>query len=347
MVLSESRSSGQRQGAEYDSKTVVTMKSSTADGRQGRPSTAAASFRRKRKTNFNLCSFSRWIFTRVRVNTWKEKNSTCYSYQVLRRYSNSLGITVIGIYHGHRSLTLTVIDRLPGIYMNVVRTRTTTTTRGECIEHIVSSMILYNFLFILLVVSNNCVEINSFVFGHHRAINHDRILLSEGRCRSWSSTAIEKTTALNALKVAIRIVGKKSSEPWIEEGIGMYAKRMKGTIDLETTWHKDDSSLIFGVDSDSSKGYTIVCLDPKGSRHSSETFSDNLYKWFEEGGSRVSFLIGGAEGLPASLRPNSNGGKGNGKYSVSLSDMTLPHQLARLFLCEQIYRSSEIRKGTA
>ena len=231
--------------------------------------------------------------------------------------------------------------------MNVVRTTTTTRTRGEGIEYIVSNMILHNFLFILLVVSNNCVEINSFVSGHHRAINHDRILSSECRCRSWSSTATETTTALHALKVAIRIVGKKSSEPWIEEGIGMYAKRMKGTIDLETTWHKDDSSLIFAAETDMTKGFAVVSLDPKGSRHSSETFSDNLYKWFEVGGSRVSFLIGGAEGLPASLRPNWNGGKGKSKYSVSLSDMTLPHQLARLFLCEQIYRSSEIRKGTA
>jgi len=171
--------------------------------------------------------------------------------------------------------------------------------------------------------------------------NRHRILSSECRCRS--STATGKTTALHALKVAIRIVGKKSSERWIEEGIGIYTKRMKATIDLETTWHKDDSSLVAGVDGDLSKGYTIVCLDPKGSRHSSEAFSDNLYKWFEMGGSRVSFLVGGAEGLPASLRPN--GGKS--KYSLSLSDMTLPHQLARLFLSEQIYRASEIRKGTA
>jgi 23S rRNA (pseudouridine1915-N3)-methyltransferase len=161
------------------------------------------------------------------------------------------------------------------------------------------------------------------------------------------SSLSPSTTALYALKVAIRIVGKKASEQWIEDGISIYTKRMQAIIDLETVWHKDDASLCQGVDGDVAKGYTIVCLDPCGKHHTSESFTDNLYRWFESGGSRVSFVIGGAEGLPPSLRPSNANSGGSSRFSLSLSDMTLPHQLARLFLVEQVYRASEIRKGSA
>ena len=65
---------------------------------------------------------------------------------------------------------------------------------------------------------------------------------------------------------------------------------------------------------------------------------NKLIEAFEEGGSRVSFIIGGAEGLPPSLKASSE--------LLSLSRMTLTHQMARLFLAEQIYRAAEIRRGS-
>jgi len=72
---------------------------------------------------------------------------------------------------------------------------------------------------------------------------------------------------------------------------------------------------------------------------SSEQFSEQMYKWLEEGGSRVCFVIGGAEGLPAALQ-------GLGLPSLSLGPLTLTHQFARVLLAEQIYRASQIRLGT-
>ena len=70
----------------------------------------------------------------------------------------------------------------------------------------------------------------------------------------------------------------------------------------------------------------------------SEAFSESVYNWLEEGGSRVTFVIGGAEGLPEDLK--------RGRAKISLGMMTFTHQFARVMLIEQIYRASEIRKGS-
>ena len=67
----------------------------------------------------------------------------------------------------------------------------------------------------------------------------------------------------------------------------------------------------------------IICLDPRGKQMTSEKFSTFLYNKLEKGGSRVSFVIGGAEGLPPSLREKTL------RNLVSLSDLTFTHQWAR------------------
>lgn len=56
------------------------------------------------------------------------------------------------------------------------------------------------------------------------------------------------------------------------------------------------------------------------------------------GGSRLVFVIGGAEGLPPSLKKS--------KELWSLSKLTFTHQWARVLLTEQIYRATEIKKGS-
>lgn len=56
------------------------------------------------------------------------------------------------------------------------------------------------------------------------------------------------------------------------------------------------------------------------------------------GGSRLVFVIGGAEGLPSALKEK--------KELWSLSKLTFTHQWARVLLTEQIYRATEIKKGS-
>lgn len=154
--------------------------------------------------------------------------------------------------------------------------------------------------------------------------------------------------ALYALQVTIRLVGRKGDK-WIEEGVDMYQKRLKSAnLDLETVWYKTDDALIQSVIGDYQKQRPVILLDPNGKiPSSSEEFATNLYQWLEQGGSRTTFVIGGAQGLPPDLRLS----RPSPPLSVtpqllSLSHLTFPHQLARLLLVEQIYRASEIRKGS-
>lgn len=160
---------------------------------------------------------------------------------------------------------------------------------------------------------------------------------------------------LGGMKINIRIVGRKTSEPWLEEGVEMYEKRLRpSNVEVDTTWHKDNTALMKGIDMDRSKNHKVICLDPLGIQQTSEKFADKTYQWLDEGGSRLSFIIGGAEGLPAELKyPSYSTGKKGAKANnnnapilISLSALTFTHQFARLLLIEQIYRATEIKKGS-
>lgn len=124
---------------------------------------------------------------------------------------------------------------------------------------------------------------------------------------------------------------------------------------METIWHKTDGELLKNVEGDVDKGHSVVLLDPKGRKGvTSEEFTEDMYGWLEEGGSRLVFVIGGADGLPVELRGGGGGltgkkGGGGGKRKMemlSLSSLTFTHQFARTILMEQIYRASEIKKGS-
>lgn len=139
------------------------------------------------------------------------------------------------------------------------------------------------------------------------------------------------------LTVNIVIEGRKSgAEDWINDGCVEYEKRLTNSLTVNTIFVKTNADLVSWAAN--AKG-VVIALDESGKEHSSVDFSSFLYKSFEKGGARVSFLIGGFAGLPSEIRS---------KYPlVSLSRMTWTHQMARLLLTEQLYRAAEIRKGTS
>lgn len=134
--------------------------------------------------------------------------------------------------------------------------------------------------------------------------------------------------------IKILSVGK-TKETWLQSAIDEYLKRLKSTVKFEFQWVKDDEQLIFQA----MKDKQLIILDPKGKMHTSETFSQMLIEELEEGGSHVTFVIGGADGVPQSL-------KSQGRL-VSFSPLTFTHQITRLILIEQIYRSLEIARGSS
>ena len=138
------------------------------------------------------------------------------------------------------------------------------------------------------------------------------------------------------LTVNILLVGKKNiSEKWITHGCEEYEKRLSSTMKIETKYFKSDEELIKSVTT--SRG-VILALDETGEEYTSRAFSKFVYNSFEIGGSHITFVLGGFNGLPNEIKQN---------YSLlSLSKMTWTHQMARLLLIEQIYRASEIYKNS-
>jgi 23S rRNA (pseudouridine1915-N3)-methyltransferase len=87
---------------------------------------------------------------------------------------------------------------------------------------------------------------------------------------------------------------------------------------------------------------TKVLLDPAGKSMNSARFAQ-LVSQAEQEARDLVFLIGGATGLPAAWRENAR--RKSGDLLLSLSELTMPHELARVVLSEQIYRAFTTLRG--
>ncbi len=114
----------------------------------------------------------------------------------------------------------------------------------------------------------------------------------------------------------------------------MFHQRLTGRLSLEFISKKDNEGLLQalrGVEKEA------IYLDPLGTEFTSLEFHSFLFKTIESK-KRVMFVIGGAEGFPLQLQKIGT--------RVSLSKMTFTHEMALLFLTEQIYRSFQIEKNS-
>lgn len=152
----------------------------------------------------------------------------------------------------------------------------------------------------------------------------------------YKSLSFHNSNTVRSLTTTIVVIGKKNSvESWIQDGIQEYEKRLKPVLNLNTIFLKSNDELLEYCNS--CKG-TLIALDENGKTFTSREFSDYFYKSLELGGASVTFVIGAYDGLPDFII---------NKYPlVSLSNLTWTHQMARLLLIEQIYRATEIRKGS-
>lgn len=85
------------------------------------------------------------------------------------------------------------------------------------------------------------------------------------------------------------------------------------------------------------RGALRVALTRTGRAHTSDQFARLVGRW-RDGARDVAFVLGGAHGLPDDLVQDADA-------ALSLSPMTLPHELARLVLLEQLYRAGTILRG--
>jgi ribosomal RNA large subunit methyltransferase H len=140
------------------------------------------------------------------------------------------------------------------------------------------------------------------------------------------------------LKINIITVGKVK-EQYINEGIKEFSKRLSKYVSLKIVELSEEADNATSVDIESNrilaylektKGYTIL-LDLKGKELDSVELSNKISK-LTINYSEISFLIGGSKGINNMVREKCD-------YSLCFSKFTFPHQLFRLILLEQIYRS--------
>ncbi|MDD2446894.1 MAG: 23S rRNA (pseudouridine(1915)-N(3))-methyltransferase RlmH [Tissierellia bacterium] len=154
------------------------------------------------------------------------------------------------------------------------------------------------------------------------------------------------------MNIRIIAVGK-IKEKYIQEGIKEYSKRLSKYCSLEIIEVDDEKAPENLSDKEidiikQKEGERILSKIPQNSyiisleiqekEISSEELSNKLNNLMIEGSSNITFIIGGSLGLSDTVSSKSN-------FKLSFSKMTFPHQLMRMILLEQIYRSWRIIKN--
>ncbi|UCB52406.1 MAG: 23S rRNA (pseudouridine(1915)-N(3))-methyltransferase RlmH [Candidatus Zixiibacteriota bacterium] len=152
------------------------------------------------------------------------------------------------------------------------------------------------------------------------------------------------------VKIKVISVGR-AKESWIKEGVSHYQKLLKRYAELQQVEIKEEKitksrptedirdaeaeRILKHVDA---AGLTVA-LDQKGERLSSEELAGWLGEKLSLGHGEFSFVLGGALGLSRKVQRACS-------FRLSLSPMTLTHEMSLVILLEQIYRAFSILKGT-
>lgn len=144
-------------------------------------------------------------------------------------------------------------------------------------------------------------------------------------------------------------VGKISST-WINEGVESFNSRINKYIKYQTKGLPDiknakslskdkikeeEGKLILNelIPSD-----FVVILDERGKEYTSRGFAEWIEKQMVSGRKRLIFVIGGPYGFSREVYARAD-------IKIALSEMTFTHEMAKLFITEQIYRSMTILRG--
>ncbi|PXF47375.1 Ribosomal RNA large subunit methyltransferase H [Gracilariopsis chorda] len=144
------------------------------------------------------------------------------------------------------------------------------------------------------------------------------------------------------LKVQLITIGKRSGKDAVFDPlVAEYTKRMSNVISISERSVKRESAT--ALVAELSKREAVMLMDEHGPMpRDSIHFSEMIFAALERGGSRLSMIVGDADGLPLSVLEVQN----SRVQKVSLSPLTFTHKMARLFIYEQLYRATEIRNNS-
>lgn len=145
------------------------------------------------------------------------------------------------------------------------------------------------------------------------------------------------------MKIVISAIGKAKTSPQQQLYLD-YIKRLPWKVECkefdvkiaDTTQRKArEAELLLSA----CVGYdSIIALDESGKLLSSREFSEHIGNWQQQGISSFAFVIGGADGLDASVLKKA-------KLIWSFGRVTWPHMLVRGMLAEQLYRAHSVLSG--
>ena len=151
------------------------------------------------------------------------------------------------------------------------------------------------------------------------------------------------------MEICVLSIGKISSQ-WIQQGLEVFENRI-GKYNKYTTIVLPDIKNAKSLTKDIIKEEEgkqiltqlspsdfVVIMDEKGKEFTSREFSEWIQKQMSSGKKRLLFIIGGPYGFSKGIYERAD-------FKIALSKMTFTHEMAKLLLSEQIYRSMTILKG--
>jgi 23S rRNA (pseudouridine1915-N3)-methyltransferase len=150
--------------------------------------------------------------------------------------------------------------------------------------------------------------------------------------------------------VHIRLIAVGDRQPsWVDDAFGQYSARFprewKFRLDAIPTVRRnknDKSRQAMDSEGDSilarlASDEQAILLDERGKQMTSKALSTQMSEW-QADGRDLCFIIGGPDGVPESVRQRAD-------RMWSMSELTLPHGIARVLLSEQLYRSWSLQAG--
>ena len=138
------------------------------------------------------------------------------------------------------------------------------------------------------------------------------------------------------MQLKIVLIGKIKEKIYLQK-INKYLEWLTKDINSEVIILKESNpnNILKKVDKKKKKNFFCISLSEQGENFDSKSFSN----FFFNNGKKIAFIMGDVSGHPATLTKKTD-------FDLSLSKMTMPHEMATLVLIEQIYRAFSIRKGS-
>ena len=138
------------------------------------------------------------------------------------------------------------------------------------------------------------------------------------------------------MHIKIVLIGKIKEKAYNDK-IQKYLEWLSRDAKFEIVTVKDSNShkIIYQIDKHKKSNFFSVCLSEHGKDLNSISFS----KFIFSSGEKIVFFLGGPNGIPKNVIEAMD-------FNLSLSKMTMPHEMAALILVEQLFRAFSIKKGS-